>query len=367
MTHVRRYRASERASLGSVWSSKTTAREVRIAGGKIGDRGFHASRAVAMRPHATGCVDAWHDNARDWHTAGMRKRPPHIDGLAASTLQLPSGAWSTVLDCLCERFPAVKRAQWLDRMARGRVVDNEGRPLTPDAPFRVGLDVHYYREVVDEPPIPFDEVVLHCDEDLLVADKPHFLPVMPAGAHVHETLVGRLIRRTGNPALVPLHRIDRETAGLVLFSTDTRSRASYQSLFRERRIEKIYEAIAPPLPGVAFPCVRSSRIVAGEPFYRMHEIDGPANSETRIDVVARGEDFWRYALMPITGRKHQLRVHMAALGAPIANDTMYPSVVHRAPGDYTAPLQLLAKQLSFIDPLTGVARRFSSRLLLRGG
>jgi tRNA pseudouridine32 synthase/23S rRNA pseudouridine746 synthase len=299
------------------------------------------------------------------NTAGMRKRPPSIDGLAASTLQLPPGEWPTVLDCLCERFPAVARSQWLERMARGRVVDNAGRWVTPETPYRVGLEVHYYREVPDEPKIPFDEVVLHADADLLVADKPHFLPVAPTGAHVHETLLGRLIRRTGNQALAPLHRIDRDTAGLVLFSTNPHSRARYQALFRERRIEKRYEAIAPALPGVEFPCARCSRMVAGEPFFRMQEIEGPANSETRIDVVARGDGRWRYALTPITGRKHQLRVHMAALGAPIANDGIYPSLLYRAAGDYSAPLQLLAKRLSFIDPLSGVERSFSSNLLLQ--
>src|SRR5688572_26452033 len=124
----------------------------------------------------------------------MRNRPPTLDGLPASTLQLPSGPWPTVLDGLCERFPAVPRATWLDRMARGRVVDNDGAWLTPDTPYRVGLEVHYYREVADEAPIPFEEAVLFADADLLVADKPHFLPVTPSGAHVHETLLGRLIR-----------------------------------------------------------------------------------------------------------------------------------------------------------------------------
>ena len=296
----------------------------------------------------------------------MRKRPPSIDGLAASTLQLPPGAWPTVLDCLCDRFPAVTRSQWLERLARGRVVDSDGNWVAPETPHRVGLEVHYYREVQDEPPIPFDEVVLHADADLLVADKPHFLPVTPTGAHVHETLLGRLIRRTGNHALAPLHRIDRETAGLVLFSTNPHSRARYQALFRERRIEKRYEAIAPALPGVEFPCVRTTRIVAGEPFFRMQEIEGPTNSETRIDVVARGDARWRYALTPVTGRKHQLRLHMAALGAPIANDSIYPSLRQREKGDYSAPLQLLAKRLSFVDPLSGVERSFSSNFLLRG-
>jgi tRNA pseudouridine32 synthase/23S rRNA pseudouridine746 synthase len=294
----------------------------------------------------------------------MRKRPPHIEGLAASTLQLPRGAWPTILDCLCERFPAVAREQWLDRMARGRVLDSEGRRLNADSPYRVGIEVHYYREVVKELAIPFQETVLHQDADLLVADKPHFLPVAPAGAHVHETLLGRLIRRTGNDWLVPLHRIDRETAGLVLFSTNPDSRARYQALFRERRIRKGYEAIAPALPAVEFPFVHRSRIVSGEPFFRMQEAAGTANSETRIDVISRSDDAWLYALAPVSGRKHQLRVHMAALGAPIANDATYPVLRDRATGDYSRPLQLLAKHLDFVDPLSGAQRSFSSKLRL---
>lgn len=291
-------------------------------------------------------------------------RPPAIDGLAASTLQLPPGPWATVLDCLCDRFPSVTRARWIERMARGRIVDVKGAAMTAETPYRVGLEVHYYREVDDEPAIPFDEAIVYAGTDLLVADKPHFLPVMPAGAHVHETLLGRLVRRTGNPMLVPLHRIDRETAGLVLFSTNPGSRACYQALFRERRIDKHYEAVAPALPGIVFPQVRRSRIVAGEPFFRMQEIDGEANSETRIEVLMRGEGRWRYALTPVTGRKHQLRVHMAGIGAPIAHDPLYPTLRARAAGDYTAPLQLLAKRLAFVDPLSGVERCFTSGFAL---
>jgi tRNA pseudouridine32 synthase / 23S rRNA pseudouridine746 synthase len=202
--------------------------------------------------------------------------------------------------------------------------------------------------------------VLHADADLLVADKPHFLPVAPTGAHVHETLLGRLIRRTGNAGLVPLHRIDRDTAGLVLFSANPATRAQYQALFRERRIDKHYEAIAPALPHLGFPLTRCSRIAAGEPFFRMQEVEGAANSETRIDVLARDEGRWRYALTPITGRKHQLRVHLAALGAPIANDRAYPTVIPRAAGDWSAPLQLLAQRLAFVDPLSGAERVFTS-------
>ena len=305
--------------------------------------------------------------ARGWHTARMRKRPPSLLGVPASTLHLPPGPWATVLDGLCHRFPAVARAQWLERMARGRVLDDAGRWLTAQTPYRVGLEVHYYRDVADEPRIPFAEAVLHADADLLVADKPHYLPVTPAGAYVQETLLGRLVRSTGNTLLAPLHRIDRETAGLVMFSTRPETRARYQALFRERRIAKTYEAIAPALPARAFPLTRASRLAAGEPFFRMREIEGEPNSETRIDVVARGDTHWRYALAPVTGRKHQLRVHMAALGAPIANDAMYPSLLERAAGDYSAPLQLLAKALAFVDPISGDERRFVSRFQLASG
>lgn len=297
----------------------------------------------------------------------MPPRPPPIDGLAASTLQLPPGPWVTVLDGLCDHFPAVSRATWLDRMARGRVLGDDGQPLAPDAPYRVGREVHYYREVADEPRIPFGETVLHLDAHLLVADKPHFLPVAPTGVHVHETLLGRLVRRTGLQGLAPLHRIDRDTAGLVLFSTNPATRAVYQALFRERRIEKTYEAIAPALPRLAFPLVYRSRLVPGEPFFRMQEEDGEPNSETGVDVIARGDGDWHYRLTPVTGRKHQLRVHLAALGAGIRNDPLYPALRPRADGDYSAPLALVATALAFADPVSGAERRFVSGIGCPGG
>jgi len=184
----------------------------------------------------------------------------------ASTLYLPPGDWQTVFDCLCAHFSAIGRDQWQDRIARGRVLDGEGQPIGLDLPYKEGLRIHYFREVPDEKPIPVVESILYADEHLVVADKPHFLPVTPAGEYVEQTLLRRLIRRLDNPHLVPLHRIDRHTAGLVIFSANPQTRSAYQSLFPTRQIEKRYEAIAAALPGLDFPLVHKSRMVDGEPF-----------------------------------------------------------------------------------------------------
>jgi tRNA pseudouridine32 synthase/23S rRNA pseudouridine746 synthase len=287
-----------------------------------------------------------------------------VSDLAPSRLQLPPGLWTTVLDGLCARFPAIERETWIDRFARGRVQDADGSPLAVDAPYRVGAEIRYFREVAVEAAIPFEESLVHVDAHLVVADKPHFLPVTPAGAFVGETLLTRLARRLANPELVPLHRIDRDTAGLVLFSASKATRGAYQSLFRLCRIRKQYEAIAPALPELTFPRVHASRLEPGEPFFRMQEVRGVPNSETHIRVIDRAGPTWRYLLEPVTGRKHQLRVHMAALGAPIENDRFYPRLSSRDEDDHARPLQLLAQRLEFTDPLDGRARCFESGLQL---
>ncbi|MDQ6647919.1 MAG: RluA family pseudouridine synthase [Pseudomonadota bacterium] len=291
-------------------------------------------------------------------------RKPFLRDADASVVHLPAGPWSTVLDALCARFIAISREQWLDRMMRGRVLDAQGRSINATTPFQPHQRVHYYREVVDEAVIPFVETVLQADEHLVVADKPHFLPVIPSGGFVEQTLLRRLMRQLDNPDLAPLHRIDRGTAGLVMFSACRETRSAYQALFQQRRIEKRYEALAPALPQLAFPLLKRSRMVTGEPFFRMREVEGEPNSETRIEVIDRGDAWWRYALYPVSGKKHQLRVHMASLGAAIVNDDFYPSLTEVATGDHRHPLKLLAQALAFVDPLSGEPRRFESRLQL---
>ncbi|HBK46889.1 MAG TPA: pseudouridine synthase [Xanthomonadaceae bacterium] len=276
-----------------------------------------------------------------------------------SRLQLPPGSWPTLYEGLCARFPRVGAAQWRSRFARGLVQDAAGRPLAMAAPWRVGQEVRYFREVAQEAPILARESILHVDADLVVVDKPHGLPVAPSGQYVNETLLARLAAALGNPRLVPLHRLDRATAGVMLFSARPATRDAYHALFRDGRIEKTYEALAPALPERAFPLVHASRLQRGEPFFRMAEVAGAANSRTRIEHLAAVDaGVWHYRLSPQTGRKHQLRVHMAALGAPILGDDLYGGA---AAGE---KLQLLARRLRFRDPLSGAERAFSSGLAL---
>jgi tRNA pseudouridine32 synthase/23S rRNA pseudouridine746 synthase len=280
---------------------------------------------------------------------------------------LKTPPWATVLDFLHHRMPAVPRADWSHRLAQGRVLTENGEALALDAPYVGGTRVYYYRDVPDEAPIPFKEAVLFQDAHLVVADKPHFLPVTPGGRYVRQTLLMRLQQRLGLPQLAPLHRIDRETAGLVLFAVNPNERGVYHALFSERTMHKTYEAIATHRPGMNFPLTRRSRIEEDpERFFRMLEASGAPNSETRIEQTeVRGAQA-RYTLSPVTGKRHQLRVHMNAIGAPIHGDQLYPQVL-RGPDDaedFVQPLQLLARGMTFTDPVTGIERRFESQQAL---
>jgi tRNA pseudouridine32 synthase/23S rRNA pseudouridine746 synthase len=301
---------------------------------------------------------------------GERSAPlPILNGVRATRLALPDGTWPLLLDYLVLRFYPIPRIEIAQRMQRGEIVDSAGSPIKPDTPFARHTSVFYYRTVATEDRIPFEESILFQDDELIVADKPHFLPVTPTGRYLQETLLVRLIRKLNLPHLTPIHRLDRDTAGVMLFSINPETRRVYQDLFRQRVVTKVYEAIAPYRPELSFPTLRQSRLVAGTPFMRMQEAPPDdsknANAQTFINILEFDADsaLARYELRPVTGKKHQLRVHMAALGIPIRHDPLYPQALPAsatAQDRYTAPLQLLARMITFTDPLTGIERRFHS-------
>src|SRR5690606_11132124 len=248
-----------------------------------------------------------------------------------------------------QQFPAIPADDWRQRMENGDVLDQQGHPVTSGTPCQPHMVLFYFRTLAEEPRIPFEEEVLYCDEHLVVADKPHFLPVTPAGRYVQETLLVRLKRKLGIDTLTPMHRIDRETAGLVLFTVQPATRHLYQNHFRDRSVEKIYEAIAPWRYDLQLPMVHRSRLAESSAFMQMQEVPGEPNAETTIELLQTCGALGHYRLSPLTGRKHQLRAHMAALGIPIVGDRIYP-VLQAEEGeqqDFSAPLQLLAKPVQF--------------------
>lgn len=245
-------------------------------------------------------------------------------------------------------------------MTQGLVLDDDGQPLTPDSTFQAHSTVFYYRQVHDEPRVPFEETILFQDDLLVAVDKPPFVPVVASGRHVRDTLLARVKRRLGIDHIAPLHRLDRDTAGVVLFAVKPQTRGVYMALFRERRIRKEYEAIGAWRSDLEFPMTYRSRLEEGSNYMQMREAVGAANSETRIELLQVNGTNAHYRLLPHTGRKHQLRAHMAALGIPIVNDRLYPILQPFGPDDYAKPLKLLAKSLAFVDPITGRERQFSS-------
>lgn len=279
---------------------------------------------------------------------------------------LPAGSWLTLIDFLIERFPGIAADAWKARMQTGDVLDAAGGVVTVDHRYEPHARIYYYRAIADEPRIPFEEAVLFQDELLVVADKPHFLPVIPSGRYLQETLLVRLKRKLGLDTLAPIHRIDRETAGLVVFTIQPRTRKNYQDLFLQKSVLKRYEANAPWRPDLQFPLTYRSRLEDhGEHFMQVREINGEPNSETRVEVLEINGDSARYRLTPLTGRKHQLRAHCAALGFPIHNDRIYPKLLAENTDDYAKPLQLLAKSIEFNDPISGEKRVFTSARTLQ--
>ena len=294
---------------------------------------------------------------------------PMQEGVSPSVVALPTGPWHTVLDFLCERLPAVTTQEWADRIASAQVLHEDGRPVMPGQAYASGQRLYYYRNLAHEPELPETERILFEDEHLLVADKPHFMPVTPSGKYVQQSLLVRLKRQTGCVDLSPIHRIDRETAGLVLLSKRPQDRDAYQALFRDRRVDKVYEAVAARPLGMVLPRVHRSRLEEDTRFFRMREVAGEPNSETHVRLLHEAADRALYALSPVTGKRHQLRVHMLSMGVPIEGDQFYPQVL-RGPDeaeDFAHPLQLLARQITFQDPVTGARRAWCSLRRLRLG
>jgi tRNA pseudouridine32 synthase/23S rRNA pseudouridine746 synthase len=296
--------------------------------------------------------------------------PPLREGVAASRVGVGDGRFPTLLAFLRARFPAV--ADWPARLARGDVLAADGRPLAADAPCSAGSLLWYWRDPPPEPAVPFEIELLHRDEHLVVVDKPHFLPVIPSGRHLRETVLVRLRRQLDIATLAPMHRLDRETAGVLVFTVRAQDRAAYHALLRERDVHKVYEAIAPWRGDLALPQVARHRLekADGAGFMQVQVVPGPANAESLIELVERLGKRALYRLTPRTGRTHQLRVQMNALGIPIVGDRIYPVLwpepAPEAPPDWSHPLQLLSREIAFTDPVTGQPRRFTSRRRLTG-
>lgn len=269
----------------------------------------------------------------------------------------------TVLEFLILKFPAIASAVWQQRMLDGKVHWHDGSFIHTHTPFAEQQRVYYYREVASEPEIPFTEHIIFQDELILVAYKPHFLPVTPGGKYIEQCLQSRLRQRTGNQQLQAVHRIDRPTAGLVLFSVDPSTRQQYHNLFEKRQVHKTYQAIAST---VDKPVVINqqwevkSRLQKSDPKFLMHSVEGTSNSHSRIRCIQHAADKALFELNPITGKTHQLRLHMLSLGWPLLNDMYYPKLQANQPDDYSSPLQLLAQQLRFVDPVTQQERSLSS-------
>ena len=296
--------------------------------------------------------------------------PPMREGVSASRVAVAAGPWSNLLQFLRARLPAVAD-EWPARLAAGEVLDERGQPVNADTPCVPNAVLWYWRALPPEPRVPFEVTLLHQDADLVVVDKPHFLPVTPGGRYLQETVLVRLKRQLGIETLVPVHRLDRETAGLLMFTVRPEVRHAYHALLRDRQVHKVYEAVAPWRADLALPMTHCSRIEepAGRDFMQMQTLPGEPNAETTIELIRRlAGDLAHYRLTPHTGRKHQLRVHLNALGLPIVGDRIYPRLWPEPPldavPDYSQPLQLLARELAFTDPISGRPRHFESRLQL---
>ncbi len=291
------------------------------------------------------------------------------EGVSASRVYLPPDqAHVTLLDFFVVHFPHIESAEWLSRFSEGLVMTAHGYPVVASAPYQPNTHLLYFRRLVREPEIPFEEQILFQDEHILVADKPHFLPVTPSGLYLQQTLLNRLKRKTGLQTISPIHRIDRDTAGLVIFCIKPNERSHYQNLFRDRLVTKVYEVVAPYSEELSakLPIRYCSRLEESEHFLQMREVEGEPNADTYIELIEVKRPWATYRLTPMSGKKHQLRCHLNALGIPIKYDQIYPTLTpyQEYDLDFSKPLQLLAKQIIFKDPITGEDRSFLSQRVL---
>lgn len=300
---------------------------------------------------------------------------PVRNGIGPTRLRVPAtGPWATIADYVIATFDHMDPDDLHRRFDEGEIVGENGDPISRSTPLGSDRFLWYYRDLPAEVPVPFAEEILHIDDDLVVIDKPHFLPTTPGGRYLRESALVRLRTRLDNPDLTPIHRLDRATAGLLMFSARPETRGAYQSLFEKRRVVKVYEAVSahppgwdpntPTLAGHTLPLLYRNHIAARRGELRVVVDDQvEPNAETAIEVKAdgintSGRDVLHTILRPRTGRKHQLRAQLAALGIGILGDTWYPDLQTEEPDDHSLPLQLLARELEFTDPLSGLPRQF---------
>jgi tRNA pseudouridine32 synthase / 23S rRNA pseudouridine746 synthase len=284
-----------------------------------------------------------------------------------SYVTLPGdGEFVTVYEFMLFRFPRIAEPVWRERIEHNKVRFDDGELIRLATPYQKGRRICYYREVINEAKIPFEEAVIFENDDFLVADKPHFLPVHPTGEYVNETLVTRLRTKYGYEELGNAHRIDRATAGLVLCVKSRAKRGLYQQLFKEGAVKKIYLAAGKlPLEPDPVHWHIQARMEPRDHFHMQIVPDGPPNSESFIDLIGRRDGIGLFRLQPVTGKKHQLRVHLCAIGAAILNDPLYSDYSDADGDDYDRPMQLLAQHLEFTDPVTGKQMEFTSKLSLQ--
>lgn len=313
------------------------------------------SAAWVRTPHA-GTVPEHEGTMRDWLRHRLPPRSKEATGLHA----LAEGAAPRLDD---GEQPSVDVDRFL---AEGRFVWADGTPVRTDDPYRAHAFVWFHRDLREEPVVPGDLTVLHQDERVVVVDKPAFLSTIPRGSHVVQSVVVRAREELGIPELSPAHRLDRVTSGVLLLTTQRQWRAAYQGIFENRSTTKVYRALAPYDGARDEPTVVRNHITKPAGQWQAEVLpDAPVNAETLVELESRvGDDLAIYRLTPRTGRTHQLRLHLHGLGIPIVGDPLYPTVTVTDVDDFTTPLQLLASELAFADPVDGCARHFVARRTL---